>query len=238
MNENSNKKVSQALKSGEDCPSLDELIGLMARQDAGADAHVAACPHCATELALFREFEEPHLRPEEKADVEAIVVRLRQNSPVPKVAPWRSIWKSMWTIQWMAPASVALAAVLVGLFVWAPGRTTSSTAPVVSGGDDAMRSARVAVVGPVGTLLEAPTKLEWTAAKGAVRYRVTVTEVDQTAVWSETVEGISASLPADVMVKVVPRKTFIWQVSAMDQNGALIAESGSQRFLVGPRPNQ
>ena len=234
MNENSNKRVSQALSAGEDCPSLDELIERMSKQDSQTEAHVAKCAHCATELALFREFQEPHLRPEEKADVAAIVARLRQNSPVPKSA-W---WKPVWTMQWMAPASVALAAVLVGLFVWAPGQTSSGTAPIVSGGDDAMRSARVAVVGPAGTLLEAPSKLEWAAAKGAVRYRVTLTEVDQTAVWSGTVENTNAPLPADVVSKVVPRKTFIWQVSAIDQNGAVIAESGSQRFVIQALPNQ
>ena len=243
MNENSNKRVSQALSHGGDCPALDELIDLTSGKNGEerrlqAEAHVAGCAHCATELALFREFEEPHLRPEEKADVEAIVARLRRNSPVARASWWKSIGKSIGTWQWMAPASVALAAVLVGLFVWAPGRTTSGTAPVVSGGDDVMRSARVEVVGPMGTLVEAPAKLEWTAAKGAVRYRVTLSEVDQTEVWSGTVENSNASLPADVIAKVVPRKTFIWRVSALNQNGAVIAESGSQRFVVEPRPNQ
>ncbi len=231
MSENSNKKVSQALQPGDDCPPLDELIDLADKLDHNFKAHLAGCAHCATELALFREFQEPVLRLQEKPHVEAIVARLRENSPVPK-AGW---WKSLWSVQWMAPASVAVAAILVGLFLWAPGRTGS--APIVSGGDDAMRSARVEILSPTGTLVDAPAQLEWVAVKGAARYQVSLTEVDHTAVWAGTVEGPAASLPSEVRAKVVPRKTFVFEVKALDDKGAVIAESGSQRFMMERRSN-
>lgn len=235
MSENSNKKVSQALRSGDDCPSLEELIELTGKHDRNIEAHVGGCAHCTTELALFRGFLDPALRPEEKSHVEAIAARLRENSPVPS-ASW---WKSLWSVQWLAPASVAMAAILVGLFVWAPGRSGGSgVAPVISGGDDAMRSARVEIVSPVGTLLDAPAKLEWVAVRGAARYQVSLTEVDHTAVWSETVADPLANLPAEVRAKVVPRKTFLFEVKAMDAKGAVIAESGSHRFVMERIPTQ
>lgn len=226
MSENSNKRVSQALSHTGDCPALDQLIDLLSQNDAATAAHVGSCAHCATEIALFREFQEPVLRPEEKADVEAIVSRLRQNSPVPK-GSW---WESLWNIKFMMPASAALAALLVGLFLWAPGRTGSGSEPVVSGGDDAMRSARLEVVSPTGQIFELPSKLEWQPLKGAVQYRISLEEVDHTPVWSGTVDRNVVALPSDVMAKVVPRKSFVWRVLALDTKGAVIGDSGAQRF--------
>ncbi len=239
MNNDSNQRMSQAFGEGGDCPALDELIELTSGNNGDqlrlkAEAHVAACPHCATELALFREFQEPALRPEEKADVAAIVDRLRQNSPVAHTS-W---WKSVWTVRWMAPASVALASILVGVMLWMPGRTDSGAGPQVSGRDDVMRSARVQVVGPEGTVFNAPAQLEWVAVKGAVRYQVSLNEVDRTRVWSGTVLSESAVVPPDVLAKMVPRKSFIWQVFALDKDGAVIADSGTTRFQLAPGPKQ
>ena len=231
---NSNQKVSQALAHTGDCPALDQLIELLAAKDPATEAHLGACPHCTTELALYREFQQPAVRPEEKADIEAIVARLRQNSPVPKAA-W---WTSLWSIKFMAPASVAMAAVLVGLFLWVPSQTNLRMAPHVSGGDDAMRSARVEILSPTGTLLDAPSKLEWQAVRGATSYRISLEEVDRTAVWSGTVDQTSVSLSPEVRAKVVPSKTFLWQVLAVDAKGAVIGDSGAQRFKMEKRSAQ
>ena len=138
---------------------------------------------------------------------------------------------------WLDVVFTALyAAILVGLFVWSPG--TTSIAPRVSGGDDAMRSARLTVISPLGFLQTAPSRLEWLEIKGAVKYQVKLSEVDHTQIWSATVDSPGIALPADVLAKIVPRKTFTWQVTALDQNGAIIAESGSQRFKMEQPPNQ
>lgn len=229
MKENSNQKVSQALKPGESCPSLDELIDLISGKSGEqrrleAEAHSSACAHCTTELALFREFEQPTIRVEEKAGVEAIVARLRQNSPIPRTHWWKSLWK----MPVLVPAAATLLAVL---FLWTPGLNRSSV-PKVSNSDDAMRSARMEVVGPTGTLLHAPAKLEWVAVKSAAKYQVTLSEVDRTQVWSATATATDAPLPAEVLAKVVPRKTFSWQVLAIDINGAVVADSGTRQFRV------
>lgn len=233
MSENVNKKILPALRPSDACPSLDELIDLTSGQRGEqrrheAEAHVAGCAHCATELALFREFQEPSVQAEEKADVDAIVARLRENSPVPRAA-W---WERFLTIRWMAPASLALAAILVGALLWAPGRIGSEAGPRVSGNDDAMRSGRVNVIGPSGALTKAPSKLEWAPLQGATQYRVSLSEVDQTVIWSATVEGSSAVLPAHVAAQVVSLRTFVWQVFALDKSGTVIADSGTQRFRV------
>ena len=74
--------------------------------------------------------------------------------------------------------------------------------------------------------------------KGAVRYRVSLKEVDRTTVWSGTADAPSATLPAEVLAKLVPAKTLTWQVLAVDANNAVIADSGSQRFRIEKPSNQ
>src|SRR4051812_29983403 len=67
MSENLHKRLSQALGPQDNCPSLDRLIELLdGPNKTEAEAHVASCAHCASEIALFREFQEPIIRPNEK----------------------------------------------------------------------------------------------------------------------------------------------------------------------------
>ncbi len=231
------EKALRALGPGDDCPPLDELVGgsadqLSADRRREVEAHVAGCAFCTAELALFHEFQEPASRPEEHAHVEAIVARLRQNSPVPQ-ASW---WQSFWNVRTLAPAALALAAVLVGVFVWAPGRTGSGTAPQVSVDTDVVRSLRVEVLSPQGTLSTPPAAFEWVALKGAVQYRVNLQEVDRTPLWSATTVGTTLPLPADIQAKVLPRKTLSWEVVALDETGAVVAASGQTRFVLAARP--
>lgn len=231
------EKALRALSPGEECPSLDELVGGRAGQ-LGADrrreveVHVAGCAYCTTELALFRQFQEPAVRPEEQAHVAAIVARLRQNSPMPQ-ASW---WQSLWNVRTLAPAALALGAVLVGVLVWAPGRAGSGIAPQVSSGADVMRSARVEVVSPQGSLATPPAAFEWVALKRAAQYRVNLQEVDRTPLWSATTANTKLPLPLGIQAKLLPRKTLIWEVSALDAKGAVLAVSGETRFVIAAKP--
>jgi len=236
MSESINKRITDALGETSDCPALDRLLDLLASREgednrARAEAHATACAHCSTELALFREFENATPRPEESADVVAIVARLQGNSPVSAV-PW---WKKVTSIQWMAPAAVALAAMLIGVFVWPTG-PAEGTAPRV-GENETVRSGRIQSVSPSGAVSVKPEKLEWQAVKGAVKYQVKVSEVDQTPIWAATVAAPQTALPPDVLEKVVPRKALIWQVTAVDNHGATLADSGIVRFQVVPGQN-
>jgi len=236
MSESFNKRLSDALDRTSDCPALDDLLDLLAGRKGEedrvrAEAHATACAHCSTEVALFREFENATPRPEESTDVAAIVARLQNKSPVATV-PW---WKKLTAIQWGAPVAVALAALLMGVFVWPTG-PAKGTAPRI-GENETVRSGRIQSVAPAGTVSVRPEKLEWQAVKGAVRYQVKVSEVDRTPIWAATVEPSQIALPEEVLGKVVPHKTLIWQVSAVDNNGARLAESGLIRFQLVPSQN-
>jgi hypothetical protein len=232
VSNNTNKIVSQALGPQPGCPGLDQLVESLSVPNSETQAHLASCPHCTTELALFQQFQEESPAPREKADVDAIVARLRKNSPVVRVSWWKPFFSTLWRTQGLVPASLVLAAIVVGLFVWSPGRSGSNQGPLVSGEGDVVRSAKVAVVGPSGSVRMRPEKLEWLAVKGAVSYKVSMSEVDGTPTWSATVENAGAALPGDVLVKVVSHKAFNWQVQALDSHGAVIADSGRQQFRV------
>jgi hypothetical protein len=221
----------------EDCPALDELIDLTSgaqgkAKQAEAEAHVAACAHCTTELALFREFDQPSMLDEEKPAVDAIVRKLRANSPVER----RSWFATLLDIKWMTPALATCAMIAVATFLWAPWRSEFDKAPVVSEDGGTMRSGRLQAVAPVGSLNAVPDRLEWEKVNGAVLYRITVSEVDQTLVWSGTSTTSEIALPPEVRGKVLPRKTLTWQVAAVDAKQIVLATSATNRFTLMPAP--
>lgn len=219
----------------EDCPALDELIEFTSgargkEKQTETEAHLASCSHCTTELALFREFEQPSMRGDEQAAVAAIVQKLRRNSPVAR----RSWLATLLDIRWMTPALATCAMIAMAAFLWAPWRSELDRAPVVSEDGGTMRSGRLQAVAPLGSLADVPAKLEWEPVSGAVLYRITVSEVDQTLVWSGTSATSELALPSQVRAKVLPRKTLTWQVAAVDAQQSVLATSAVNRFTLTP----
>ena len=192
-----------------------------------AEAHTASCLHCRTELALLREFESPAIRAAEQRDVNWIVARLRKNSPAAPV-PW---WKQIWTIRFLAPASIALATALIVIGIGLNMRQTPFS-PVPAPGREVMRSQSLDIIAPLGDLTTLPTELKWRAVTGATHYRVRLLEVDHTELWNTTVSQTSAALPGAVREKIVPLKTLLWEITALDDAGNLVAGSGFQVFRL------
>jgi hypothetical protein len=220
-----------------DCVAIDQLatalegrLGKDVKQS--AEQHVKTCVWCQTELRLLREFESPSIRDDEQKDVAAIVERLRKNSPAPHVA-W---WKRKWTLQTLAPASLVLAAALMLIVFGLPGRR--ATLPPVPDGADVMRSRSVEIIAPMGDISAVPTNVRWHAAKGATRYSVRLLEVDRTPLWSTTVTQPSATIPADVQAKIVPLKTLVLQVTALNDAGSVVGASGDRSFRLTPASAQ
>ena len=96
------------------------------------------------------------------------------------------------------------------------------------------RSQEVMVVGPVGELQKIPQQLEWQAFSGAATYKVVVMEVDQTPLWTGNVKELSTPIPAAVRAKMLPGKPILWQVTALDGQGKILATSQMER-LSTPR---
>jgi hypothetical protein len=102
----------------------------------------------------------------------------------------------------------------------------------VSPGSEVTRSLSVAVRGPVGDQADVPERLEWKPVAGASRYRVRLMEVDRHEIWSTEVTGTTVPIPAAVRGQIVPAKTLLWQVTALDSGNRAIAESGIEQFRI------
>ncbi len=234
MMDDRSRNISEAFGPGADCPSIEDLVlnieglrGLDTRRS--AESHVAQCAYCETELAMYREFVSPEPRPDERPHVEAIVHRLRQNSPVERVA-W---WQRLLSVRILAPASLALAAVALFMFVSVPQR--SSLPPQVSTVDDTLRSGSVSLISPVGQLHQVPVFFEWQPLKNAAHYKIAVREVDDTPVWQGESSVPKMPFPAEVRNQITPLKTLKWNVIALDDKGVEISTSTTQTFRLGGR---
>ncbi len=230
MRTNDTNALSGVLGSSDECLPLDRLVTAIegergSEAQASAKKHLAECPYCQTELALFREFESPEIRPAERADVQAIVAHLRKHSPVPIIATW---WKNLWNFKILIPASIVAAALLVTVFVPRPHETQLGS----FASDDALRSQRLEALSPIGNVKAVPDVLEWRPVKGARKYRVRLFEVDNTQLWQAEVQAGSVRMPDRIRKLAIPLKKLYWQVTAFEQGGNAIADSGTQSFTV------
>lgn len=236
MDNSKANRLSDAFAATPDCFEIDELSLLLdgkrgEQLQRRAEKHVAGCMHCQTELALLREFESPAVRPTEQSDVNWIVSRLRKNSPAAPL-PW---WKQIWSSRILIPASIALATALIAIGIGLQMRQTPYS-PVPAPGREVMRSQSVDTVSPLGDVTLAPAEFKWRAVAGASRYRVRLFEVDRTELWNTTVSQTSVALDDSVREKIVPLKSLLWDVTALDDAGTVLASSGLQRFRLQTHP--
>ena len=226
------------------CPRIEELgryaEGTMeSPARASVESHIAACAHCQTELALFKEFRSETLLPSEERPVEWITAKLRSraaeildgSASPPASVPW---WKS-----WFAGSAFPRAAVALGsLLLVASGilylRQSSAPAlhPAIDSGPEIVRSNSIALISPIGDLNHPPAILQWRAAPGAASYEVHIMEVDHSELWTRRVAGTQVTLPPEVQAEIVPAKSLLWAVSAFDASGNKIGESSPERFKL------
>ncbi len=192
------------------------------------EAHLAGCAHCQGELALWEAFEASTPSDDEGAAVQWIVAELGRraagNVPAVREPAW---WQVKHPRVAAMAATIALAAV-VGYGLWNP-------EPAVRVRQDApmaYRSVQVQAVAPIGDIAAAPGALEWTPFKGAVSYDVVLMEVDRASLWQARTASTRVEIPAGVVEQLVPGKNVLWEVTARDAAGALVADSGPQRFRV------
>lgn len=223
-----------ALGPGNDCPPLEEIDRTQWA------AHVKACPHCRTELDLMRTFLDGELRQQEAADVSVIVGRLRARSgeifPRPERAPR---WRDFFAMPWLGPAALTAASLLVAVAVTMQLR--DGAAPGLRPGyegREVLRASPLAVVSPVGDLEETPKEIQWSAASGAAKYVVRLLEVDGSELWKAETGGTRIELPAEVRARIVPAKTILCEVNAVDGAGRGIAASETVRFRLRSNPNR
>jgi len=122
------------------------------------------------------------------------------------------------TWKWALPIA-AIVVLAVGLTVF----NSRSTPPV-----DSVRGTEIQPIAPAGTVLGPPI-LRWQSPLSGVRYRVTVRR-GSTVIWSETVDGTEAPVPASIGLE--PGAEYTWQVEALDKEGEVRMTSPPQTFVI------
>lgn len=227
-----------ASRPGADCLNTDQLATLLEAptpSTAALRTHLDSCPHCQTELALLQDFLAAEPSPAEAADLAAVTSALRKNPhwrPAASGSSAQAPSASWWQLLWQRPAALAagLAAVAaVGLWLQ---QSNSELAPLREPNESLVRSVQLDGIRPVGDLAAPPPQLEWNAVSGAVQYRVQLFEVDQNKLWEALTPRNAVALPASARSLMLPRKTLLWSVVAINAEGRTIAASSPQEFRV------
>lgn len=218
------------------CPALDRLELCLDSAAAPAElaAHIAACTSCRAELELLRAFHAPPRDAEEADAIRQVVERMRR-PVVPAPEPVRSSWwKAAFHTRWLSQGALAAAAVLV---LVAAGLEFRHGAPPqvsgpVAGEHDVLRSGALAVTAPIGDVGSVPSEIRWSTVGGASEYRVRLLEVDETEVWSAATRESHIAIPPEVRARIVPAKTLLVEVAALDASGKSFVGFSTVRFRL------
>lgn len=216
-------------------PACISLERLGTELTAAERAHVDECARCQAELALWEAFNEPSRDDDaERESVEWIVARLQQARIAARAAgvptPARKVGFPPFRALLGVAAAIMVAATL-GYVVW---DGEPAVGPPVT--EQVYRTASIEIVSPSGDIAGPPTALVWVASPAAARYDVRVQEVDGVVMWRATSLSPRVDLPDDVISRIVPGKTLMWEVTALDDSGKAVAQSGAQRFRVPVTP--
>jgi hypothetical protein len=227
----SREHVRQQLRPTGDCIPVERFDGPLTDEDA---RHLAGCPRCQAELALWRSFAESTTEADEADAVRSIAERLRARDQAPVIpsAP-QDKTRALGLRRWGALAASLLLAGAIGYIAWDREPSIGPARP----GDQTYRTGRIDIVSPSGDLTSVPGELVWSAVDGAVRYDVAVLEVDRTVLWSTSSPAARVSLPAGIVAHILPGKTLLWSVTARNASGDALAASGMQQFRVTATPS-
>ncbi len=225
----------------DDCPSLEGLLAALSDGNLPKEfeEHLAACPRCESEVALYREYERAEVNPSQEEDLNWIVGRLgdgasafEPDSPRQRIStgPLRSVLDWLTGGGWrpLAPVGAALLAAVLLLVVTptGPGRVGELQDPGV------VRSSDLQLTAPLGTLTEAPRELAWEVPKGVAKFVIRVYEVDRTQLWEGQSQEGSIRIPESIRSQMTVGRRFLWQVVALDESGKQTGASEMADFEI------
>jgi anti-sigma factor RsiW len=145
-------------------------------------------------------------------------------------APFRARPRPDRSWRWVFAAAAAAGVLAAGILFFPRPRPKPS--PIEFSGDETVRGASLAVVGPAGALAAAPERLEWSPVPSAAEYNVALAEGAETLWTAETAET-AALIPADVRVRLRSGATYVWRVRAYAAEGRMLAASDPTSFTIG-----
>jgi hypothetical protein len=238
LNVQSRQQWKAALARTAECLSASQLEAAQAGTalEAPVAAHLQACPRCQTDLSLLDSFDRSTPLKDEGAAVAWIVSQLERQRQNPgatganhRVAfSWRNLFDFRWA---MGFAAVAALLVAVGLFTIRDNREPQLNASL-GNANHVYRSASLGLIGPKGDISSAPKQLQWESAPGAAKYHVQLLEVDHTVLWEGDSTAANVNISPRVALFFKPGKTLLWQVTALNGNGQVIATSDTERIRV------
>jgi hypothetical protein len=237
--------LKSTLAATPNCLSAEQLEPYL--DGKASHPHLAECPRCQGELALLKSFESASPLADEGAAVAWISAHLdrrldsiknpgaRSRAAVQASgmqASWlaRTLGLSGWRLA-IPVVGVVTAAILVAFFLHSP-KEPQLRANNMQQQSTVYRSQEIDVTRPAGTVSQAPRELEWATFVGAQTYKVAMMEVDHKRRWAAETQSLSVEIPAAVRAKIVPGKSILWQVTAVDAQGKTLASSQVQRFSI------
>jgi hypothetical protein len=223
-----NSDLKEALRAPGHCLRPEEVEAYLAGKKHEAESHVAGCAVCAHEIASFQEFHEAAERDEEKEDLDWIGHGQADRPAKPRRhSGWLSLWGAP---RWAVSLALLLLIVAGGLQLRRMAGPPMDAVP--DSGKAVVRSGQVQLQEPSGDLENRPAIFRWEAVPGADSYQIFLTEVDGTVLWTGTSKGADLTAPPVAQELMLPGKTLLWRVRAVDASGVVLGESGAMRFRV------
>ena len=135
-----------------------------------------------------------------------------------------------WSTRWGLSAAAVLVLAVGGAILL---RGPEPPLPARSA-ETTIRGSRLELVAPRGDLDVVPSSLAWSAKEGAASYRVRVMAIDDTVLWEGVAEQDSVAVPPELREQILVAVSYLWEVEALDEEGAPIARSEPGRFRVAP----
>lgn len=225
----------EAAAATKDCLPLETLERMLdnSSRDAKAQAHLAGCAHCQTELAMLKSFEQSTPSADEGAAVAWIAAQLerQQNAPVAQQKVARvPFWRVMFRVPVMAGAAALAAVLIFGISLY-HGNSDGPNRLNPGLGNGQFRGA-IHLVSPIADQPSAPTEFHWDVVQGASSYTVELKDVAgiTLATAKSTQNFLAAS--SEMKAVMVSGKPLKWKVTALDADGKELANSSMEQFKV------
>lgn len=236
------QSLKAALATTPECLDVTQLEKLTGEQ-AHAHPHVSKCVRCQSELAMLHSFESDEPVIGEGAAVAWISAQLERRrreingsgaKPVTSTEVRNSWWQralERWNMRTLAPVAIAAVVAIVGAITLQHRQEPDLRAGIETQ-SPIYRSQQVELLAPSGELPRPPAILEWKAFPGAATYKVAIMEVDRNPLWTGETTRPKADVPRSIRDKMLPSKTVLWQVTALDAQGKILATSQAERMVV------
>lgn len=230
------KMWHEAASATKDCLPLEVLERMTenASADPGAAAHLSDCPHCQTELAMLKNFEQSTPSADEGAAVAWIAAQLQRNQSAPVAQQQIArvpFWRTMFRVPYLAGAAALVAVLVLGISVYngnigGPGKINSGI------GSGNFRSGAIHLVSPVSDINQAPQEFRWDAVSGASSYSIELKDVAGiTLASAKSTQNVLPVTP-EMRANMSSGKPLKWKVTALDAAGKEIANSSLEQFKI------